>query len=360
MDSKKRKFEGQNGANRFPSNKLHYSLPQELIAQHPVTLRDASRLLVVNRQNQSITHRIFRDLPEYLIEGDCLVLNETRVMPFRLFGEKRGGGARIEILLLEQTGKTRWIALAQRARRLREGTEIVFGDDAGCEVVRVLGGGRFELDFDFEGDFFDLLDRYGQTPLPPYIERPEGTTLEDRERYQTVYASIPGSSAAPTAGLHFTPEVFDALHKAGIETARVVLHVGPDTFRPLSTEYLDEHQMHSERFQVNAITAKDINNCRQKGGRIVAIGTTAVRTLESTATEGGEVVAQEGATDLFITPGYRFKAVDALITNFHLPRSTLLALVAAFMGEDLWKKAYEEAIQQRYRFYSYGDAMLIL
>lgn len=340
---------------------LDYELPQELIAQHPVTPRDASRLLVVERQTGRISHHIFRELPQFLNAGDCLVINQTRVMPYRLLGSKVEGGARIELLLQEQLNETIWIALAYRSRRLRPGIRVHFGDDLECEVLENLGGGRFVFQFHFQGDFLNLLERYGEVPLPPYVERPGGLESADRERYQTVYAETPGSSAAPTAGLHFTPELMNRIISQGIDFARITLDVGQDTFQPVLTEFLEQHKIHSERYAVSREAAEIINTAHERGGRIIAVGTTSVRTLETLASsDQGGICPGAGTTRLYILPGYPFKMVQAMITNFHLPRTTLLALIAAFMGGDLWRLAYEEAIKNRYRFYSFGDAMLIL
>jgi S-adenosylmethionine:tRNA ribosyltransferase-isomerase len=342
------------------TDELDYNLPPELIAQHPVTPRDASRLLVVHRDDGRLEHRHFRDLPEYLGENDCLVLNETQVLPCRLLGEKVEGGARIEVLLQKEIDACRWEVLAYRSRRLRPGTHVRFAEDFSCEMEQDLGRGRFIARFHCGRDFMEALHRHGHLPLPPYVERPSGASEEDRHRYQTVYAQSPGSSAAPTAGLHFTPELLKRLDEKGIYTARVVLHVGQDTFRPISTPLVKDHPMHSEHYQVSEQAAQRVNTARAAGGRIVAVGTTSVRTLESSASDEGRLLPGGGATALFIQPGYRFKMVDVMITNFHLPRTSLLALVSAFSGSNLWRKAYEEAIEKQYRFYSFGDAMLIL
>lgn len=342
------------------TSELDYHLPPELIAQHPVSPRDASRLLVFHRSEDRLEHRHFRDLPDYLHSNDCLVLNETRVIPCRLIGHKNEGGARIEVLLLERRQERVWTALAYRSRRLRPGIRIRFAEDFSCEIREELGGGKFLIELQGKDPVDLLLDRYGQVPLPPYIERASGAHPSDRERYQTVYARLGGSSAAPTAGLHFTPELLQRLEGQGVKMARILLHVGLDTFQPILTDEVEAHPIHTEAYEVQPDAADMILRARQRGGRIIAVGTTAVRTLETVAGEDGTLRTGAGRTSLFIRPGYRFHAVEALITNFHLPRTSLLALLAAFAGEHRWRGLYEEAIAQRYRFYSYGDAMLIL
>lgn len=342
------------------TSELDYYLPPELIAQHPVSPRDASRLLVFHRNENRLEHRFFHDLPDYLRPNDCLVLNETRVIPCRLIGQKTEGGARIEVLLLERRSERVWTALAYRSRRLRPGIRVRFADDFACEIREELGGGRFLIELLGKEPVDLLLDQYGQVPLPPYIERDAGSHPSDRERYQTVYARLAGSSAAPTAGLHFTPELLHRLEGQGVKTARVLLHVGLDTFQPILTEEVEAHPIHTEAYEVRPEAAETILQARQQGGRIIAVGTTSVRTLETVAGEHGILQAGTGRTSLFIRPGYRFHAVQALITNFHLPRTSLLALIAAFIGENRWRGIYEEAISRHYRFYSYGDAMLIL
>lgn len=334
-----------------------YELPPDLIAQEPVTPRDASRLMVVRRESGRIEHRIFRDLPQYLRPEDVLVLNDTRVLPARLLGVRPGTGGHVELLLLRRLDASRWEVLARPGRRVRPGSTVSFGD--GGLLATVLetteSGGRI-VEFQYEGVFEEVLDQLGQIPLPPYITR----ALEERERYQTVYSREKGSAAAPTAGLHFTPELLDRVRGAGIETLFLTLHVGLGTFRPVQVERIEEHRMHAEYYSVSRETAAAINLRRSSGGRVVAVGTTTTRTLESAARAGGEILPGSGWTDIFIYPGYRFKAVDALVTNFHLPRSTLLMLVSAFAGRDLMLEAYREAIREKYRFFSFGDAMLIL
>lgn len=335
-----------------------YHLPPELIAQTPVEPRDASRLLVVDRRTGQLHHRHFHDLPEYLAAGDLLVTNDTRVIRARLFGRKAEGGGRVEVFLLRPTGEAEWEALVRPGRRVRRGTALVFGE--GELTARIKGegsGGKRTVVFAGADDLSATLERLGQVPLPPYITAP----LADGERYQTVYARREGSVAAPTAGLHFTPALLDRLAGAGVGLASVTLHVGLGTFRPVDAEEVEAHEMHSEYYEVSPETARAVNATRQAGGRVVAVGTTSCRTLETAAAlGGGEVAAGHGWTDIFIYPGYQFRAIDALVTNFHLPRSTLLMLVSALAGRELVFRAYEEAIRERYRFYSFGDAMLIL
>jgi S-adenosylmethionine:tRNA ribosyltransferase-isomerase len=335
-----------------------YDLPPEAIAQHPAP-RGESRLLVLDREGPD-RHRRIRDLPRILSPGDLLVLNNTRVIPARLFGRRihRYGeeGGRIEIFLLERTGTLEWEALIRPGRRTRPGTEIGFETGLTAEALEKREDGRYRIRFSepVEGH----LDRLGHVPLPPYIQRPDAD--EDRERYQTVYASQPGAVAAPTAGLHFSTGLLDEIRRAGIETAEVTLHVGIGTFRPVSAARVEEHRMDSERYEIGEAAAEAIRRTRERGGRVVAVGTTVVRTLESAAREGGgEVRPGSGSTELFITPGYELRAVDVLLTNFHLPRSTLLMLVSAFAGRERVLAAYAEAIREGYRFYSYGDAMLV-
>ena len=345
-----------------------YELPEELIAQHPAGRRDASRMLVVSRGGGEWRDGSFAELPSELREGDALVVNDTRVFPARLEGRREPSGGRVELLLVrrlpEEGGAQVWEALARPARRLAENTSITFGDGRlRAKVVGVPGAGpervvRFEAD----GDFDALLEEFGRMPLPPYIRR-EGADLasraEDRERYQTVYAERRGAIAAPTAGLHFTARVFEELRARGVHIAEVTLHVGYGTFAPVRVEDLGEHTVAPEHFEINEETATLINRTRERGGRVVAVGTTTVRALESAADERGRVRAGAAETNLTITPGYNFRAVDALLTNFHLPRSSLLVLVSAFAGRELVLSAYRHAVSARYRFYSYGDCMLI-
>lgn len=332
-----------------------YDLPEERIAQTPVEPRDHSRLMVLHRDTDQIEHKHFYDVIDYLNPGDVLVINETRVIPARLFGERAGGGA-CEVLLLRQLGPKRWETLVKPGKKLKPGAEITFG--GGRLRARIAEttdvGGRI-VDFDCEGTFEAALDELGEMPLPPYIHE----RLEDKERYQTVYAKQEGSAAAPTAGLHFTPELLDRIREKGVDVVPVLLHVGLGTFRPVKTDNVEEHEMHSEYFEVTAEAAARINAARERGGRVVAVGTTSVRTLESAA-ENGVLLPKRGETSIFIKPGYRFQMVDALITNFHLPGSTLVMLVSALYDREKILAAYEEAVRDEYRFFSFGDAMLIL
>ncbi len=334
-----------------------YDLPQRLIAQTPIEPRDHSRLLVYDRADQSIAHRHFYDLPEYLCAGDALVLNETRVIPARLLGEKADTHVPVELLLLKRLALDEWEALVRPGRRLQPGAVCSFGDGLlTAEILASADDGSRRVRFRYDGVFEDLLDRLGQMPLPPYIHE----HLEDPTRYQTVYARLDGSAAAPTAGLHFTPELLDRIRAMGVAVVPVLLHVGLGTFRPVKAEDVSEHHMHVEHYEVSEAAARAVNAARANGGRIVCVGTTSVRTLESASTPDGIVHAQSGDTGIFITPGYRYKAVDALITNFHLPQSTLLMLVSALMGREEALRVYAEAVREEYRFFSFGDAMLIL
>jgi len=330
-----------------------YDLPESAIAQTPATPRDAARLLVLNRKNGQVSHRIFRDVQEYLKAGDVLVLNETRVIPARLFGRKLPGGGRVEILLLKRLDATRWESLVG-GKGLMAGRQVQMESGPLAEIEAVLDGPRRVVRFEQPPE--NYINLSGQMPLPPYIHTP----LKDRERYQTVYSRISGSAAAPTAGLHFTPELLAGLSAAGVRVAAVTLHVGLDTFAPVTEERPDEHAIHTEWCEVSPSSAAVINAARQAGGRIIAVGTTSVRTLESAVGKDGLVYPFEGSTGLFILPGYQFKAVDAMITNFHLPRSTLIMLVSAFAQREQILDTYRLAVRESYRFYSFGDAMLIL
>jgi S-adenosylmethionine:tRNA ribosyltransferase-isomerase len=342
------------------TQEFDYTLPEELIAQEPIEPRDASRLLVLDRGGGALRHHRFCDLPTFLRPGDVLVVNETRVIPARLWATKVPSGGKVELLLLARRGLNRWEALV-KGRKVAEGQALALGDPVGQRLIGKVeaitpAGGRLLV---FEEPIEPHLDRLGAVPLPPYIHH----TLGDPERYQTVYAQTRGSVAAPTAGLHFTPELIERIRGMGIEWAQVLLHIGLDTFRPVSEQVVEEHQIHSEYCQLSIETAARLNRARQEGRRIIAVGTTSVRVLETAAQQatGDDAVAPwDGPTSLFIYPGYRFRAVDALITNFHLPRSSLLMLVAAFAGLDVMRRAYDEAIGERYRFYSFGDSMLIL
>ncbi len=332
-----------------------YDLPEERIAQTPVEPRDHSRLMVIHRDTDEIEHRHFYDVIDYLNPGDVLVVNDTRVIPARLYGERPTGGA-CEVLLLKQLAPKRWETLVKPGKKLKPGAEIVFGDGRLCgRVLETTDVGGRIVEFECEGTFEAALDALGEMPLPPYIHE----QLEDRERYQTVYARHEGSAAAPTAGLHFTPELLDRIREKGIDVVPVLLHVGLGTFRPVKVENIEEHQMHSEHFEVTEDAAKRINAARERGGRVIAVGTTSVRTLESAA-ENGKLVAKRGETSIFIRPGYRYQMVDALITNFHLPGSTLMMLVSALYDREKILSAYETAVKENYRFFSFGDAMLIL
>ena len=332
-----------------------YDLPEELIAQTPSERRDASRLLVLDKNTGAMEHRHFYDLPDYLRPGDCLVLNDSRVIPARLFGVRPTGGA-VEVVLLKELGDDRWECLSRPGKKMRPGTEVRFGDGELTGVVEeVTEGGNRIIRFRYEGIFLELLDRLGNMPLPPYIK----TQLTDPERYQTVYAREPGSAAAPTAGLHFTPELLDRIRAMGVDVRFVTLHVGLGTFRPVKSENVEEHEMHSEYCTVPEDTAEAIRRTRAAGGRIIAVGTTSCRTLESFAETDGKIEAGSRWTNIFIYPGYTFKCVDALVTNFHLPGSTLVMLVSALAGRESILNAYKTAVEERYRFFSFGDAMFI-
>ena len=341
-----------------------YHLPPELIAQHPLPERGASRMLVLDRAARTWQHRRFADLPDYLRPGDCLVLNDTRVIPARLVTHRPSGG-RVELLLLRPRGPDRWEALARPARKLPVGTALDFGGRLRATVVERGEAGLVQVRLEHEGDLVEVLEQVGLTPLPPYLGRPaqeQSPEAEraDRTRYQTVYARAPGAVAAPTAGLHFDEALLERLCAAGVALARLTLHVGLGTFRPVTVERVEEHVMHAEHYTVSTEAAAAINACRAAGGRCLAVGTTVTRTLETVADEAGQVGPGEGWSDLFLYPGYRFRVVDRLLTNFHLPRSTLLMLLAALAGRELVLAAYEAAVQERYRFYSYGDCMLVL
>lgn len=333
-----------------------YDLPEELIAQTPIEPRDHSRLLVYNRATREIEHKHFYDVIDYLNPGDALVINETRVIPARLYGVRAGGGA-CELLLLKQLGPKRWESLVRPGAKLKVGKTVSIGE--GRMTATIVGeseGGARIVDFECEGTFEAALDELGEMPLPPYIHE----KLADRSRYQTVYAKEDGSAAAPTAGLHFTPELLDRIRAKGIDVIPILLHVGLGTFRPVKAENVEDHEMHSEYYEVSEDAANRIRAAKASGHRVVAVGTTSVRTLESSAQETGEVVAKKAWTQIFITPGFHFNAVDALITNFHLPGSTLIMLISALMGREEALRVYETAVQERYRFFSFGDAMLIL
>ena len=338
-------------------SEFNFELPKELIAQHPVEKRDESRLMVLS-QNK-IEHRVFKDIIEYLNPGDCLVLNNTKVIPARLYGNKiKDGekGAVVEVLLLKQLENNIWETLVKPGRKLQIGNEITFGNDLlKGKIVEVLDDGKRKIKFEYEGIFNEILDKIGTMPLPPYIKE----KLKEKDRYQTIYAKYEGSSAAPTAGLHFTKELLEKIENKGVKIANVTLHVGLGTFRPVKVENVEEHHMHTEHFYIKQEDAEKINNSKKDGKRIIAVGTTSCRVLESIADNDGMVKAQEGDTGIFIYPGYKFKCIDNLITNFHLPESTLVMLVSALAGKENIMKAYKEAIKEKYRFFSFGDSMYI-
>ena len=336
---------------------FYYELPKELIAQTPVEPRDSSRLLVLDRRDGSVEHRHFYDIIDYLREGDLIVANDSRVLPARIFGVKDGTGARVEFLLLKQISGNRWETLCKPGKKAREGASFTFGDGLlRAKVAEVRDDGNRVVDFDCDESFFATLDKIGQMPLPPYIT----AELQDKERYQTVYSHELGSAAAPTAGLHFTEELMDRIRQKGVKIAYVTLHVGLGTFRPVKVDDVTRHKMHSEHYEIPAETARLINETKQNGDRVIAVGTTSCRTLESVATQYGAVKPCEGYTDIFIYPGYPFKVLDGLVTNFHLPESTLIMLVSAFAGYDNVMNAYKIAVEERYRFFSFGDAMIII
>lgn len=333
-----------------------FELPQELIAQDPLEDRSSSRLLVLNKETGELRHKVFRDMIDELRAGDCLVINNTKVIPARLFGIREETGAAIEVLLLKRRENDIWEVLTRPGKKTRPGTVLSFGDGLlRAKVLEVIEDGNRLIQFEYQGIFEELLDELGQMPLPPYITH----VLQDKNRYQTVYAKYEGSAAAPTAGLHFTKELLAAIEAKGVKIAQVTLHVGLGTFRPVKVDVVEEHHMHSEYYQIEPEQAAVINETKQAGGRIIAVGTTSCRTLESAAGADGLVRAGSGNTEIFIYPGYCFKAVDALITNFHLPQSTLIMLVSALAGREHVMAAYEEAVREKYRFFSFGDAMFI-
>ncbi|MGI6261217.1 MAG: tRNA preQ1(34) S-adenosylmethionine ribosyltransferase-isomerase QueA [Acutalibacteraceae bacterium] len=337
-------------------SEFFYDLPEELIAQTPVEPRDHSRLMTLNRKTGEVTHRHFYDIEEMLRPGDCLIVNDSRVLPARIFGVKEGTGAHVEFLLLTPKDGTRWEVLAGPGRRAKPGSRFVFGGGLlRAEVLDVLEGGNRLVEFSCNDNFFAVLDQIGQMPLPPYIHE----KLQDQERYQTVYSREVGSAAAPTAGLHFTSELLERIRQKGVSIGRVTLHVGLGTFRPVKADDITQHKMHSEHYHLPAETAELINRTKAQGGRVIAVGTTSCRTLESVAAYEGKICESDGWTSIFIYPGYSFRVLDGLITNFHLPESTLIMLVSAFAGYDHTMRAYREAVQEKYRFFSFGDAMFI-
>lgn len=335
---------------------FYYDLPEELIAQTPVEPRNSSRLMVLPRNGGKIEHKHFYDLPEFLKPGDCLVLNDTRVLPARLYGTREDTGAVVEFVLLRQHGNKLWECLAGPGKKAKTGYKFRFSDKLTATVTDVLEDGNRMIEFACEGDFFAVLDEVGQVPLPPYIKE----KLKDKERYQTVYSKDAGSAAAPTAGLHFTKEMLESIKAMGVNIAYVTLHVGLGTFRPVKVEDVTQHKMHTEHYYIPEEAAKTINDTRKNGGRVICVGTTSCRTVESCAKKYGEIRECSGDTDIFIYPGFEFKCMDGLITNFHLPESTLIMLVSAFAGYDNIMNAYNIAVKEKYRFFSFGDAMLIL
>ena len=333
-----------------------YDLPEELIAQHPYDKRDEARLMVLHRDTKTIEHKVFKDIIDYLEPGDCLVINDTKVIPARLYGKKETG-ANVEFLLLKRIENDDWEAMVRPGNKLKAGAKVTFGDGLlNAEVLETLSGGNRRVRFTYEGIFNEILDQIGLMPLPPYIKE---NIKEENEKYQTVYAKYEGSAAAPTAGLHFTEELLEKIKAKGVEIAKVTLHVGIGTFRPVKVENVEEHQMHSEHFIVKQEEADKINRARENGHRIIAVGTTSCRVLESVSDEKGKMKAIETDTSIFIYPGYKFKCVDCLVTNFHLPQSTLIMLVSTLAGKEFIMEAYNEAVKDKYKFFSFGDAMFI-
>ena len=337
-------------------SEFNYELPEELIAQVPIEKRDESRLMVLNRKNQTIEHKSFKDIINYLEPGDCLVRNNTKVIPARIYGKKETG-ANVEFLLLNNIEGDIWETIVRPGNKLHIGTKVIFGDGIlEAEILDTMLGGTRKVKFNYDGIFNEILDKIGLMPLPPYIHE----ELKEKDRYQTVYAKYEGSAAAPTAGLHFTPELLKKIEEKGVDIANVTLHVGIGTFRPVKEEKVEEHEMHSEHFYIKQEDVEKINNAKKNRKRVIAVGTTSCRVLETIADENGMVKETEGDTKIFIYPGYKFKCLDGLITNFHLPKSTLLMLVSALAGKDFILKAYNEAVKEKYRFFSFGDAMLIM
>lgn len=335
---------------------FNFELPQEFIAQHPYQKRDEARLMVLDKRTGEIEHKVFKDIIDYLVAGDCLVLNDTRVIPARLIGSKEDSGGKIEFLLLKRIDKNKWQTLVKPGKKAKIGTQFMFGNgELAAKVISIDEDGSRIVEFEFEGIFEEVLDRLGQMPLPPYIKE----KLENNEMYQTVYSNEQGSAAAPTAGLHFTRELLQEIENKGIKLAFLTLHVGLGTFRPVKVSNVEEHDMHSEYYRMNQDTADIINNAKQNGKRVIAVGTTSSRTLETIADANGIVSAQSGWTNIFIYPGYKYKIVDALITNFHLPKSTLIMLVSALSSREIIMNAYDNAVKEKYKFFSFGDAMFI-
>ncbi len=343
--------------NGMKTSDFFYKLPEELIAQDPLEDRTASRLLVLDRKTDKLEYKIFSDVIDYLNSGDCLVINNTRVIPARLIGEKEDTGGKVEILLLKRLENDVWESLVKPGKKLRPGAKVTFGDGRlKAEILEIAQEGNRLVKFYYEGIFEEILDSLGEMPLPPYITH----KLEDKEMYQTVYAKFNGSAAAPTAGLHFTEELLEKIRIKGIKIASITLHVGLGTFRPVKVEDVNNHHMHTEWYEVNKESADIINETKKNGGRVICVGTTSCRTIESVADENGLMSAKTGETDIFIYPGYKFKVMDGLITNFHLPESTLVMLVSAFAGKERVLSAYETAVKERYRFFSFGDAMILI
>ena len=335
---------------------FNYNLPEELIAQVPIEKRDESRLMVLDREKKTIEHKVFKDILDYLKPGDCLVRNNTKVIPARLYGVKEETGANVEFLLLHRVEGDIWEVMVRPGKKLMPGAKVSFGDGIlKAEILEKMDDGNRKVKFEYNGIFNEILDKIGLMPLPPYIKE----RLKEKDRYQTVYAKYEGSAAAPTAGLHFTDDLLEKIKEKGVEIANVTLHVGIGTFRPVKVENIEEHDMHSEHYYIKKEDADKINNARKNGGRIIAVGTTSCRVLESISDENGIVHETEGDTSIFIYPGYKFKCIDCLITNFHLPESTLIMLVSALAGKDYIMKAYEEAVKEKYKFFSFGDAMFI-
>ena len=335
---------------------FNYELPEYLIAQHPYDKRDEARLMVLDKANQKIEHKVFKDVIDYLNPGDCLVINNTKVIPARLYG-KKDTGANVEFLLLKRIEGDTWEAMVRPGSKLKSGAKVIFGEGLlKATVLEVLENGNRKVEFEYNGIFNEILDQIGLMPLPPYITE---ATREDNSKYQTVYAKYDGSAAAPTAGLHFTEELLEKIKEKGVEVANVTLHVGIGTFRPVKVENVEDHAMHSEHYYIKQEDVDKINNAKKNGKRVIAVGTTSCRVLESVADENGMMKEVEGDTSIFIYPGYKFKCIDALITNFHLPESTLIMLVSTLAGKDFIMKAYNEAVEKEYKFFSFGDAMII-
>ena len=342
--------------NKMKVSDFNFNLPEELIAQHPYDKRDEARLLVLDRKTRELKHKVFKDIIDFLNPGDCLVINNTKVIPARLYGKKDTGAA-VEFLLLKRIEGDTWETMVRPGHKLKPGTKVTFGEGIlQAEILEVLEGGNRKVVFKYNGIFNEILDRIGLMPLPPYIKE----TLKEKNKYQTVYAKYDGSAAAPTAGLHFTEELLEEIKKKGIEIANVTLHVGIGTFRPVKVENIEDHNMHSEHYYIKKENAEKINKAKENGKRVIAVGTTSCRVLESVSDENGKVKEFEGDTNIFIYPGYKFKCIDSLITNFHLPESTLIMLVSSLAGREFVMEAYEEAVKERYKFFSFGDAMVIL